>query len=293
MDALFDAIDLVILPVSSLDAAAERFARLGLRAAPGSRHAGLGTENRMLAVGGPDTLFWIELLAVADPAEHAVSALGRATMQGVDQGLSMVVLRTSDLAAALAELARRGVAAEAQTVRNPDGETLCDFALLPDHPDAATRLGMIQYPRSPAERHARFGEVGALAHDLPLKRLDHLAAVAPDLDRSSRYWTDVLGVPVWGEVRTPTTVIRQHRVGDAVFELLGPAGPDSPIHQRPPGLASMCSFEVDDLPAVVSQLRAAGVILPDAAPGSLPGTHTSTVPREQTGGLNLQLLQYV
>jgi catechol 2,3-dioxygenase-like lactoylglutathione lyase family enzyme len=214
-------------------------------------------------------------------------------MQGVDQGLSTMVLRTSDLPATLGELARRGVSAVAQAVRNSDGEKLCDFALLPDLPDAATRLGVIHYARSQAERHARFLETGALAHDLPLKRLDHLAAVAPDLDRSTRFWTDVLGVPLAGEVTTPTTVIRQHRLGDAVFELLGPAGPDSPIRQRAPGLASMCSFEVDDLPAVVEQLRASGFTLPDAAPGSLPGTRTSTVPREQTGGLNLQLLQYV
>ena len=34
---LFEAIDLVILPISSLDASAERRDRLGLRAAPGSR----------------------------------------------------------------------------------------------------------------------------------------------------------------------------------------------------------------------------------------------------------------
>ena len=290
---LFDAIDLVILPVSSLDAAADRFERLGLRAAPGARHAGLGTHTRGLAVGGPDTLFRVELLAVADPAEHAASALGQSTMQGVDQGLSAVVLRTSDLARTLAELARRGVTAESREIRTPDGEKLYDFALLPELPDAATRLGVIQYARPRAERHARLRDTGALAHDLPLKHLDHLAAVAPDLDRSSQFWTDVLGVPVAGEVTTPTTVIRQHRIGDAVFELLGPASPDSPIHQRPPGLASMCSFEVADLPSAVARLRAAGITLLDAAPGSLPGTHTSTVSREQTGGLNLQLLQYV
>ncbi len=290
---LVEAIDLVLLPVSSLDEAGRRFERLGMRAVPGSRHAGLGTHNLAIPVGGPHTLFWIEVLAVAEPSEYQRSALGRSTMAGVDDGLSTVVLRVFDMAEALAELARRGVEARSETVDNPDGDVLCEFALLPDLPDAATRLGLIRYPRSQPERFARFRAAGALAHDLPLQRLDHLAAVAPDLEPASRFWADVLGVPASGEVRTATTVIRQHRLGDATFELLGPAGPDSPIHQRPPGLASMCSFEVPDLQGAVAGLRAAGVTVSDPGPGSLPGTHTATVPRQETGGLNVQLLQYV
>ena len=38
---------------------------------------------------------------------------------------------------------------------------------------------------------------------MPLKRLDHLAAMAPNLEDATSFWTDVLGVPVHGEVRTP------------------------------------------------------------------------------------------
>src|SRR5919206_158865 len=83
---------------------------------------------------------------------------------------------------------------------------------------------------------------------------------------------ELLSVPTVGEVVSPTTVVRQLRIGDAMFELLGPATPDSPIRQRPPGLNSMCSFEVDDLSAVVEQVRAAGFEVPDPRVGTLPGT---------------------
>ncbi len=130
-------------------------------------------------------------------------------------------------------------------------------------------------------------------HTFPLKRLDHLAAVAHDLDKQCRFWEDVLGVPVAGEVVTPTMVIRQLRIGDAVFELLGPTGADSPIHKRPAGLVSMAAWEVADLPAAVAQARAAGFTVPDPAAGVLPGTRTATIPAAELGGVAMQLLQYV
>jgi catechol 2,3-dioxygenase-like lactoylglutathione lyase family enzyme len=130
-------------------------------------------------------------------------------------------------------------------------------------------------------------------HAFPLKRLDHLAAIAYDLDKQCRFWEDVLGVPVTGEVRTPHMIIRQLRIGNAIFELLGPAGPDSPLHQRPAGLVSMAAWEVDDLPAVVEQARAAGFTVPDPAIGVLPGTRTATIPANELGGMAMQLLQYV
>jgi catechol 2,3-dioxygenase-like lactoylglutathione lyase family enzyme len=129
-------------------------------------------------------------------------------------------------------------------------------------------------------------------HTFALKRLDHLAAVAHDLDAQCRFWEDVLGVPATGEVRTPTMIIRQLRIGDAIFELLGPAGPDSPLHQRPAGLVNMAAWEVADLPPAVAQARAAGFTVPDPAVGVLPGTHTATIPAAELGGVAMQLLQY-
>ena len=128
---------------------------------------------------------------------------------------------------------------------------------------------------------------------MPLRRLDHLAAVAPDLARSCTFWDEVLGVPTVGEVVSPTVVVRQLKIGDAILELLGPSSPDSPIRQRSPGLSSSCSFEVDDLEAVIVQVRAAGFEVPDSRVGALPGTRVTTLPSTAMSGINLQLLQYV
>jgi len=172
-----------------------------------------------------------------------------------------------------------------------EGKKLYEIAMIEDLPDAATPIGLVEYTSTLAERHADIAKLGQ--HEMPLKRLDHLAAVAPDLDRSCKFWDEVLGVPTIGEVVSPVVVVRQLKIGDAILELLGPSSPDSPIRQRPPGLGSSCSFEVPDLEAAIAHARSRGFTVPDHRIGTLPGTIVTTIPAEEMSGVNLQLLQYV
>src|SRR3954470_23642455 len=68
-------IDHVIYACADLDAAAARIeAQLGVAAGGGGRHERIGTRNRIVPLG----CGYLELLAVADPAEAAASDLGRA-----------------------------------------------------------------------------------------------------------------------------------------------------------------------------------------------------------------------
>jgi hypothetical protein len=67
-------IDHVIFAAADLEAAAARVAgELGVAIAGGGRHDGMGTENRIVPLGGG----YLEILAVVDPGEAAGSALGR------------------------------------------------------------------------------------------------------------------------------------------------------------------------------------------------------------------------
>jgi hypothetical protein len=77
-------IDHVIYATSDLDAAASRIeSELGLTAAPGGRHEGHGTHNRIVPLGGG----YLELMAVADPQEAAGSPIGSALQSRLaDQG---------------------------------------------------------------------------------------------------------------------------------------------------------------------------------------------------------------
>jgi catechol 2,3-dioxygenase-like lactoylglutathione lyase family enzyme len=290
---LYNRIDHIVLPVRSLDAAAEPFTRLGLTLYPGVRHEGRGTENRGFFVGGPANEFYVELLGIYDPtAARAVGLSSYVDSAAETHGLASVVLRVDDMAATVDALARRGLTLEPQEVYATDGRKVCDIASLGDPAQSLVHLRVIQYPESGPNRSQRHSEAGLLNHTLPLKRLDHLAAIAPDLDAATRYWTDVLDIPPTGEVVNPATIIRQFQIGDAIIELLGPATPDSPIAQRPPGPASMAAFEVDDIAAAVAAARRAGFSPPDPAPGPLPNTRTATIPAAELSGLGLQLLQY-
>jgi catechol 2,3-dioxygenase-like lactoylglutathione lyase family enzyme len=274
----YDAIESVFVAVPDLDAC-QPYERLGLRLSPARE------GRRTLHVGGPASLFAVRFLAdpggdgpLAPPLRHALAA-GRS--------VSAVGLRVSDLDAILGRLEAEGLRA----TRSRDGED--DRAWLPLHDRAGTDLVLVRHARPAEERHAEAVRAGLLAHALPLKRLDHLAAVAHDLDEKTRFWDDVLGVSVAGEVTTPALVIRQLRVGDAVLELLGPASPDSPLLKRPPGLVGMASWEVADLDEAVRLARAAGFTVADAAAGPLPGTRIATIQGAELAGVNMQLLEYV
>ena len=97
-------IDHVIWATADLDAAAERLERAhGLRAGGGGRHDGMGTHNRIVALGGG----YLELLAIADAAEAAGSALGRAVgerLASVGEGLMGWAASTEDVTAVAARL---------------------------------------------------------------------------------------------------------------------------------------------------------------------------------------------
>jgi catechol 2,3-dioxygenase-like lactoylglutathione lyase family enzyme len=288
---LIDRIDHVVVPVASLEAASAPFERLGLKLTPPMRHAGGGTENRVFFVGAGENHVYVELLGVNDRAVAPASYT-----EAIDRGggtLTSLVLAVNDMFAAIEELGRHGIHTSARRVLREDGTPIGDIAPI----DGVAALGfsvvLIQYVEPRPEQSARRAASGVFSHAFPLKRLDHLAAMAPDLEASTRFWVDVLGVPVHGEVRGPGIIIRQFKMGDVILELLGPDGPDSRLAGRPPGISSMCAFEVPDLESAVALARERGFTVPDPNKGILPGTRTASIPGTELGGLTLQLLEYV
>ena len=98
-------IDHVIYATQDLDAAAARLeAEHGLVADGGGRHAGIGTENRIVPLGGG----YLELIAVVDHAEAERSALGHALGRRIGErgeGLMGWVVAVDDV---VAEAGRTG-----------------------------------------------------------------------------------------------------------------------------------------------------------------------------------------
>ena len=287
-------LDHVILPAAS-PAGLAPFERLGLRLTPPLPLANIGIERRNIATGGRTNMFIISLDSVVDQSKASPSVLGSLTRRAGAgaTGICALALRVPSVPEAVNELAGRGIETTAEAVLGADGARLGSVAVLPGRQEASATLLLVDSVVAPAEWHDELEREGMLAHSLKLKRLDHLAAAAPNLEETTRFWVDVLGIPVWGEIVTATTVIRQMKIGDAILELLGPAGPDSPLRSRPPGLSSMTAFEVPELEAAVATARAAGFTISDPATGTLPGTRVARIPAGELSGLGLQLLQYV
>jgi len=285
-----ESIDHVVVPVRSLEASGEPFERLGLKLTAETRHRGRGTSNRVFFVGGESNEFNVELLGVHD-AEFANPLYTGAIERGGGT-IARLMLRTTGIRGTIEKLARHGGASVLEQVAREDGTPICEVAEV-QGAYLGFPAGIIQYAEARGSAHARHVASGLLGHRFPLKRLDHLAAMAPDLEAATRWWGEVLGVPVFGEVRAPGIIIRQLKMGDAILELLGPDGPDSRLAGRPAGLSSMCAFEVDDLDAAVALARERGFTAPDPNKGILPGTRVATIAAGELGGLGLQLLEYV
>jgi hypothetical protein len=133
-------IDHVIYATADLDAAAAHVEDvLGVAAGGGGRHERIGTHNRIVPLGGG----YLELLAVADPAEAAVSDLGRAITARIDaagDGLMGWAVAVEDVVPVAARLgteistiARSGLTARLTGVAEAMREPYLPFFISRDH----------------------------------------------------------------------------------------------------------------------------------------------------------------
>ncbi len=293
---MLDRIDHLVVPVPDLAAAAAAYERLGLKLTPLTEHQGMGTANRAAFIGtGAANFTYIELLGITDgqlvgggSRAHYLDAVARG------RALSSIAFGTSDMPGLVDSFARAGLNSEIHEVHAGDGRKLADTAIVDTAGALPFAVTLLQYPETREARYERSVAAGRFAHAFPLKRLDHLAAVAPDIEAATEFWIGALGVRVAGEIRTPGMIIRQLQVGDAIFELLGPDGPDSRMAGRPASLASMAAWEVSgSLDDAVTLARERGFTVSDPEPGVIPGTRRASIPAGELAGLGMQLLEYV
>ena len=129
------------------------------------------------------------------------------------------------------------------------------------------------------------------------KGFDHLAARVADYEAARARWGEVAGLEEHAQLHVEETgmLIGQFPIGQCMLELLAPDGPDSPLAsgEQREGASPMVAIEVADLDAEVARYRAAGLDVPDAEAGVLPGTRRSGIGAEQAYGIRIQLLEYV
>ena len=139
---------------------------------------------------------------------------------------------------------------------------------------------------------------------IKVKRIDHVAIAVADSDDSARSLTAMFGLApgarehVAGQA-TDVAFLHAGAAGasdagaDTAIELCAPAAADSALTRflarRGPGLHHVC-FEVDDLPAALAELKAAGVRLIDEIPRpGARGHQVAFLHPSATGGVLFEL----
>ncbi|HEX2656986.1 MAG TPA: methylmalonyl-CoA epimerase [Polyangia bacterium] len=108
---------------------------------------------------------------------------------------------------------------------------------------------------------------------IKVKRIDHVAIAVGDCDGASSGLRALFDLtPGAREMvaaqKTDVAFLHANAGHDTAIELIAPAGNESLgrfLDKRGPGLHHIC-FEVDDLPAALADLKAAGVRLIDESP---------------------------
>ncbi len=104
-----------------------------------------------------------------------------------------------------------------------------------------------------------------------IKKVNHIAIVVSDLEESLRFWVDALGLKLahTEHVDSQAVDVAFLPVGDSKIELLKPTDDESGVarylEKRGPGMHHLC-FEVDDIAATLTSLKAVGVQLINEAP---------------------------
>jgi methylmalonyl-CoA/ethylmalonyl-CoA epimerase len=130
-----------------------------------------------------------------------------------------------------------------------------------------------------------------------LGRIDHIGVAVEDLDAALKLYAEVLGMPVVHR----ETVTEQGveaillDVGENHVELLAPLGPDTPVGKflakKGPGLHHV-AYQVADIEATLSALKAAGTRLIDETPRiGIRSSRVAFVHPASTGGVLTEIVQ--
>jgi methylmalonyl-CoA/ethylmalonyl-CoA epimerase len=126
-------------------------------------------------------------------------------------------------------------------------------------------------------------------------RISHIGVAVRTLAATVPLYRDVLGLPLVPLADADGAHIVGLAVGDALIELLEPAGSDTPIgkfvDRRGPGLHHVC-FVVPDLDGTLERCRTHGIRLIDEEPRvGAAGKRIAFIHPSATGGVLIELTE--
>ena len=130
-----------------------------------------------------------------------------------------------------------------------------------------------------------------------IKRIDHIAIVVEDIEKTLEFWRDALGLRLADveEVPEQKSQVAFLPVGESEVELVRPTTDNSGVakylQKRGPGMHHIC-FEVDDIAGALKQLKARGVRLINETPvPGAGGKQIAFIHPESTSGVLVELYQ--
>lgn len=129
-----------------------------------------------------------------------------------------------------------------------------------------------------------------------ITKINHIAIVVADIDGALSFWRDALGLVVdhIEDVPSQKAVVGFLTCGESEVELVRPTAEDTSVAkflaERGGGMHHLC-FEVDDIDAMLLQLKDKGVRLINETAMELPGRKISFVHPKSTGGVLVELYQ--
>jgi len=129
-------------------------------------------------------------------------------------------------------------------------------------------------------------------------KIDHIGIATRELESALAIWTETLGLALAATEEVPDQGVRVAMlpIGEARIELLEPIGEDSPvgkfIEKRGPGVHHI-AIKVDDIVAVLEQLKQKGTRLIDTTPRvGADGCLVAFIHPAATNGVLLELVQH-
>ena len=130
-----------------------------------------------------------------------------------------------------------------------------------------------------------------------IKRIDHIAILVDDLDKTLSFWRDGLGMDLTHveDVPAEKSMVAFLPVGASEIELVKPTTDDSGLarylEKRGPGMHHVC-LEVDDIEGMLAQLKEKGIQLINETPMTgLGGRKYAFVHPKSANGVMVELYE--
>jgi methylmalonyl-CoA/ethylmalonyl-CoA epimerase len=129
-----------------------------------------------------------------------------------------------------------------------------------------------------------------------IKKLNHIAIAVDDISAALDFWENALGIKLdhIEDVPAQKAQVAFLPVGDSQIELVQPTAGDTGtakfLQSRGPGMHHLC-FEVDDIEAMLVNLRAKGIRLINEEPLELEDRRMAFIHPKSANGVLIELYE--